>query len=286
MLMLTGFVTATACASEGFLMWQAQRDGKTIHLLANIAFVSPDLLQFLAPEVQDAFAKSDIIMFESAMDPEQKILERKKIMEAAAYPEDDNLLNHLPSKTAAVFDGICAKLAIENNGIIRQKPWSAAQNLRRIASAQAGVQFKGSLENNFWWRVSHDGKPADYLSGADQLIAMYGGLSDELQIKMFEKTLKETGDLAGILKQTETIWRHSDAEAATQLVNNSYRGYEDLRAGIFHKQHEQWADQLDAQLSQTKIIFALIDLEHLAGADNLLDQLHKRGFLIAQVIPE
>jgi uncharacterized protein YbaP (TraB family) len=270
----------------GFLMWQAQREDRTIHLLANIPVMSGDLIPSLAPEIQQAFEKSNLVVFESDPDVERRKEGRKQIIDSALYPEGDDLLNHLPKATRRDFQNICNEYKISTDNIVRLRPWMAAQNLLQIISVRAQVRLGDDLEKHFYRRAVTDDKALAFLSTPRVTIDMYAAMPEELQVKLLDKSIRDARTMTNFLSRVETAWKSTDADEATSLITESFRGYPDIYQALFVSRNRGWAADLESQSGIEDQVFVLVSLSNLVGTDNLLEQLKSLGFRIAQVVPE
>jgi len=272
--------------AEGFLMWQAQKDGQTINLLANIPVMSNDLVANLAPEVHDAFKTAKLVIFESDPDIERRKEGRNQIINAAMYPEGDDLMNHLPTDTKRAFQKICREYNIQGHNLIRLQPWMAAQNLLQMIYVRAQVRLGDDLEKYFYRRATEDEKPLAFLQSPNDTINMFGAMSEKDQVRLLDKSIHDAQTLTNFLARVETAWKTSDMDAATGIINESFAAYPDVRKALFQSRHAKWAEDLQSQAGIEEQVFALVSLSSLVGPDNLLDQLKERGYLIAQVVPE
>jgi uncharacterized protein len=272
--------------AEGFLLWQAQKDGQTINLLANIPVMSSDLVAKLAPEVHDAFKSSKLVIFESDPDVERRKEGRNQIINAALYPEGDDLMNHLPTDTKRAFQKICREYNIQGHNLIKLRPWMAAQNLLQMIYVRAQVRLGDDLEKYFYRRVTEDEKPLAFLQSPDDTINMFDAMNEKDQIRLLDKSMHDAQTLTNFLTRVEAAWKASDMDAATGIINESFADYPDVRKALFQSRHAKWADELQSQAGIEEQVFALVSLSSLVGPDNLLDQLKARGYLIAQVVPE
>jgi uncharacterized protein YbaP (TraB family) len=286
LLFLLALLAAPMIRAEGFLMWQAERDGRTVHLVANIPFIADDLLPSLDPAIYRAFDASPLVVFASDPDPDRQRANRRAIVEAGKYPEGESLRDHLPPKTARQLDTLATDLAISTRGIQQLRPWLAAENLLNIAAVHAKIRHTDSLDRMFHSRASREGKTIGFLQTPQETIALHEALSDDEQIRLFEKTLRDVPRTAELLRRIEAAWRASDPEAAAAIYVENFAGFEDLHTALFAERNRAWAEKLETQSGFEDPVFALIGLSHLVGPHNLLDQLAARGYRIAQVLPE
>lgn len=278
--------TSIVSRADGFLMWQAQKEGQTIHLLANIPILSNDLISRLGPEVQDAFVKSKLIVFEADPDIERRKEGRQQIINSALYPDGDDLLNHLPPATKKEFQKICQDYNIHNRNIVRLHPWMAAQNLLQLIMVRAQVRLGDDLERHFYRQATTEDKPLAFLNSPMDTINLFDSISEEQQVQILDKSIRDARTMTNFLKKVESAWFASDAEAATAIINESFNAYPDVRKALFESRNATWAAELESQVGIEEQIFALVSLSNLVGNNNLLDQLKSRGFLIAQVVSE
>jgi len=285
LLAITLLCTVQAQA-RGFLMWQAQKDDRVIHLLASVPFLSKDVATDLAPEINTAFSDAKLIVFESDPDPERRREGRRLIYETAQYPENDSLVNHLPAPVKKQYQQVCRELVINGENMNRLRPWMAAQNLLRIALVKSQVRLADDLDTVLYRRAVIDDKPLAFLNTAQETLDLYTSMSEELHVRMFEKALSDSRNLTNFLPAVEAAWRATDIDRATKLISDSFAGFEDVHQALFADRNSAWANDLDAQSGIEGEIFAVVNLSHLVGADNLLDRLAGQGYRIAQVVPE
>lgn len=282
---LTIFSGAAPSARAGFLMWQAQKDGQTIHLLADVRFLAPGSVNTLASEIEDAIHVSTLVLLESEMGIEQRKAERREIIAAASYPPEDNLLNHLPRDVVAQFNRLCEKLTIQPRGFVGTKPWAAAHNLNTVALSKLAIPQDNKLDAAVYNRALAENKPVTFAMNADDLIATYAALPHDTDVRVFAKALRDIDTMTESISVREAAWNSADAEAAASIVDASNADFADVQKALQPLQRI-WLEKLTGSLASNDNVFALVSLDRLAGKDNLLKALEARGFTIAQVIPD
>ena len=270
--------------AQGFLMWQAQKDDRVIHLLAAIPFLSANVATDLGPDVIAAYNESKLVAFEADPDPERRKEGHRLIIQAGRYPEDDTLLNHLTPALRKTYQRLATEWAVNTDNLNRLKPWMAAQTLLRIAMTQSKVRLGDDLEKLLYVRAKIDDRPMAFLNTAQRTVDLYTSLDDALHLRIFEKALGDARTLTNLLPAVETAWRAGDAETATTLVRGSFAGFEDVYRALFPGRNTAWAEDLDAHSVIEGDILAIIGLSHLVGEDSVLDALAARGYRIAQVV--
>ncbi|HMO04935.1 MAG TPA: TraB/GumN family protein [Kiritimatiellia bacterium] len=270
--------------AQGFLMWQAQKDDRVIHLLAAIPFLSANVATDLGPDVIAAYNESKLVAFEAEPDPERRKEGHRLIIQAGRYPEDDTLLNHLTPALRKTYQRLATEWALNTDNLNRLKPWMAAQTLLRIAMTQSKVRLGDDLEKLLYVRAKIDDRPMAFLNTAQRTVDLYTSLDDALHLRIFEKALGDARTLTNLLPAVETAWRAGDADTATSLVRGSFAGFEDVYRALFPGRNAAWAEDLDAHSVIEGDILAIIGLSHLVGEDSVLDALAARGYRIAQVV--
>ena len=286
------FLTIACCLAtptaraDGFLMWQAERDGQTLHVVANIPFIADDLLPSLNPAIYQAFDASPLVVFASDPDPANLRANRQTLIAAGRYPEGESLRDHLPPKTARRLDTLAAEMGLSTRGIQQLRPWLAAENLVNIAATHARIRHVDSLERMFHGRATREDKTLGFLQTSADTVALYEAMPADRLLRLFEKSLDDVARTGELLRRIEAAWRAADPAAAAAVYADHFKGYEDLRDALFAERNRTWAEKLETQAGFASPVFVLVGLPHLVGPGNLLDQLAERGYRIAQVLPE
>jgi len=283
-LFLCGFAFCCDTQAQGFLMWQAQRDGQTLHILANIPIMSADIASRLADEIDQAFRSSSLVIFESDPDPDRRKEKMKMIAAISRYPEGESLTRKLPRRVAVEFETFNRNMAIDSDGMDRLRPWMAAQKIIQIASIQSRIRMADDLEQMFYSRAVHDDKAISFLNSTEDTINLYSGMSEERQIQMLQKALRDSRSISNTMAAVENAWRAGDEATATRIITKNYSGYDGLHEELFTSRNETWAGKLDAHRGVEDHVFVLVNISHLVGPGSLLDQLRARGYLIAQIV--
>lgn len=272
--------------ARAFLMWKAERDGKTITLLARVELVSADPAPLAKPAVVQAFNEADVAVFETQMDPARRKQERKHIADSAYYPKGDNLLNHVTPETASTLKAVCEQFGIDSTGMARVQPWAAAHNLRRLVAAKAGAENPDFMDEYFHELAVKSGKGVDFLRNPEEIIAFYGSLPNPVQGDLFRKQVDEAHRAKEWIGDADAAWRAGDAARAVELVESAYQPYPGLREAAVAPAAKTWAERLDGMTKFDERIFVVAPADHVVGPGGLIEQLQTLGFNVAPVANE
>jgi len=277
---------ASAPSAHAFLMWKAERDGKSITLLARVELLSTDPAPLAKPAIQQAFDEADVAVFEAQMDPAQRKQERKRIADSAFYPKGDNLLNHLTPETATTLKTVCEQFGIDSAGMAKVRPWAAAHNLRRLVAAKAGAENPDFMDEYFHEQAIKAGKGVDYLRKPEEIVAFYGSLPNAVQGDLFRKQVDEAHRAKEWIGDADAAWRSGDAARAVELVESAYQPYPGLREAAVAPAAKTWAERLDGMTKFDERIFVVAPADHVVGPGGMIEHLQTLGFSVAPVANE
>lgn len=266
-----------------FLMWKAEREDKIIHVLAKVDFLSPDEQAIIAEELRDAFESSDVVVFETTTDPNERKKISGKVARAARYPRGDNLLEHLPQDIADAFTSVCEQYDINMARIAQVKPWAASYNLNRITTQKAGVEHIDFLDKHFTQLAKAKDIASDYLIKPAEFVALFKNLPEATQIELLKKTLEEAKQKKVMLAKTAEAWQAGAADSAEAIMREGYQAYRDVRRAVADKLSENWAGKLHAMTRFDERIFVIIPLDQTVGAEGVLEKLKAEGYSIEQI---
>jgi uncharacterized protein YbaP (TraB family) len=150
-LLLTGLLAAQAPApspAKKALFWTATSENNIVYLLGSV-HVGSKAMYPLAPEIEDAFDRSTVLIEEvdlSTLDiPKIQAL----VQQLGRYPEDDSLWNHISPETRKLVEQFCADNGVPVERLTAMKPWMVESSVNMIPLLKQGMTLELGIDKYF-----------------------------------------------------------------------------------------------------------------------------------------
>jgi len=164
------------------------------------------------------------------------------------------------------------------------KPWLAAVTLTVAPIIKAGFDPESGVDKQLRSTFAATGKPVRGLETAEQQISYFADLPQPLEISLLRSTLDDYDKAATELTELVQDWQHGDVNAIAALENSDMRAkYPVLYKTLLIDRNHRWAQQISQMLQQHRTIFIAVGAAHLAGPDDVQNQLQKLGVAVTRV---
>ena len=109
-------------------LWSVQSETNTIYLLGSLHVLKPDAYP-LATAIENAYAASQKIVFETDLAAMADPAVQMKMLTAGLYPEGQSLFQNLSADTRQMLEKKIAELGLPAESFARFKPWFMAVTL-------------------------------------------------------------------------------------------------------------------------------------------------------------
>lgn len=269
--------------ARGFFLWEAEKDGRILHLLGSVHIMTEDFYPLPGP-MAEAIEAAELVVVEQDTDPDRRKDGLRALADLATYPDGKTAKRDLTPGVQRALEAYCAGPGPSYDSIIRLKPWMIGATLTRIGLVRAGALPARSLERHVQRGAEQAGKDLGILEPALDQARRLDALSPTDQSAILGKILADLDALGPFLRAVYAAWRASDLEAMEALVVQSFDGHPEARRILLTDRNRAWAAELDTQAGFADRTLAVVGVAHLVGADSLLADLEARGFTVRRVV--
>lgn len=270
-------LAATPLPAQSFL-WEARSAQGTIYLLGSIHLLTPDAYP-LAPAIEQAYAASDVAVFE--LDLGEVQAGAMALMQAGLYADGSALCDHVAPATCALVTSRLDSLAMLRPAVERAEPWLAGMLLTTGTLAEAGYRADLGLDHHFYARATADAKPTRGLETLAQQVAFFDTLPHAEQEAFLRYTLDEIDRAVASVDALVAAWKAGDAQALVAL-SGDLDAMPALRARLLTERNRAWVPTLAALVAEGRTPFVVVGALHLVGPDGLLALLEAEGYTVTQ----
>ncbi|HEY9786661.1 MAG TPA: TraB/GumN family protein [Candidatus Obscuribacterales bacterium] len=267
-------------------MWKATRGKDTVYLLGTIHGAKFDFYP-LPVEMDQAFERSRHLVLEVVID-RVDVEKLKPAVEAISYYKPpDKLSLHLSEETKRVMEEYLRWSGESWALYEKYRPWLVVEMLAG-SRRWRGESFKGSLgiDRYLLSRARNLGKAVSELETAEFQSTLFKNLSDKVQDKLLQVTIKHLKDMDEETKAVVKAWKNGDVD---MLESYSRDAKKDPDLAPYDKvllddRNIGMAAKLE-QLLKTKPgpHFVAVGAAHMVGETGLPNLLKKQGFSVEQI---
>ena len=184
-------------AQSANCLWKATCAQGTLYLQGSVHLLTADDYP-LDPAIEEAYAQSDTLVFETDMKAMLTPETQRLIMTKAMLPDQRTLENELDPEVYAILSGKLAEAGLPAAAVQKFKPWFATMTLMMLRIQAMGFDPTLGLDQYFHRKAIADGKTEVGLESVEFQINLFDALSEGNQNGYTKHALKE-------LEQMETM---------------------------------------------------------------------------------
>jgi uncharacterized protein YbaP (TraB family) len=257
-------------------LWELHGKHNTVFLLGSIHVLRPGDYP-LSPAVMQAYANSKSLLMEiNLADTDMEQLQ-SEMLTSAMLPEGKSLQEVLGPKRYARAESLARDVGVELATFDRFAPWFAAEAISQLQLLQLGFEPTSGVEMYFLERARSDGKSIAGLETAHDQIALFEGLSMEVQAEYLMSSLqqarelpKEVDDMVHAWQRGDTVW--FDDQLKSELGKDPV-----LYESVLAARNRKWIPKIEALLNDDKNYLVIVGTGHLVGRNSVIELLKKDG---------
>jgi len=277
----------SGCASQAprnpVFMWEAQKDGATIHLLGSI-HAGQDSWYPLDASITDALAAADTVACEiNVNDPEVQMQTMLMVQQEGMYPEGESLQQHISPET---WQELQSRLEGQVPAAVldRMRPGMAAMMVAQVTLAQAGLDMSSGVDMHVLSAAQEHGQPIVALETVADQVALLFGDDAVIDAKMLSESLEDDAEtMVAMLDTMVSTWAAGDAEGLEAVYREDWMDDESMQR--FHeellvKRNQGMADGLANRGGRW---FVVVGALHMCGESGVPALLAEAGWKVEQV---
>ncbi len=273
--------TAAVQQATRSCLWTVNTQSNKIYLLGSLHLLKPNAYP-LAAAIENAYADSRAIIFETDIAALQTPGVQAKLLELGIYPAEQNLLQNLDGNTRQQLEKKMSEIGLPLEQFSRFKPWFVALTLTTLELQRMGYNPNYGIDVYFFNKASADGKEIGFLEPAAFQINLLGNMAEQDQYDFLSQTLNDlevVNELAGDLVKS---WKDGDADKLHELLSKSFRDYPHLHDRLLIQRNKNWVEQIEGALRKNINVLFVVGAGHLVGPESVVDLLKNKGYQVKQ----
>jgi uncharacterized protein YbaP (TraB family) len=263
------------------LFWKVTSPTTEVYLLGSIHVATPGMYP-LPPEIEAAFAKSDVLMVEADITKADQAALQMQLMSQGMYPQGDSLQKHLTPETATLLQNFCKENGLPFEILGTMKPFLASAMVESTMYANAGLTPDNGIDLHFLNAANKAKTPKIVeLESVDAQMKLILGLDDNLANRMLEDTFKDDSkaEIAKIVK----VWNEGDVAALEKEMADDEKKDADsakLNDLMIYQRNGAMIKKIDEALKGKEKVFVTVGAAHLIGEKGVVKGLTKLGYKV------
>jgi uncharacterized protein YbaP (TraB family) len=275
-LLLVLSVRAESC------LWIATSDHGILYLQGSVHLLTAEDYP-LDPAIEDAYAKSEVLVFETDMKAMLAPETQQLIISKAILPGQQTLEGELDPEVYAMLSKKLADAGLPAAAVQKFKPWFATMTLMLLRMQTMGLDPHLGLDQYFHRKAIADKKTEIGLESIEFQITLFDELSKGNQNGYTKHALKELEQMETMLDEMMTAWKNGDLDRLDEFTRTGFEEYPDMYEKFVTARNKAWVDKLDRLADKHKSCMVVVGVAHLAGREGLLELLGRKGYTIEQL---
>ncbi len=257
-------------------LWELHGKHNTVYLLGSIHVLRPADYP-LAPAVLQAYTNAKSLIMEinlSEMDSEQV---QSEMLTSALLPSGKTLPDILGPRRYSHATSLAHEVGVELGTFDQFAPWFAAEAISQLQLMELGFQPQSGVEMYFLERARSDGKSIAGLETVHDQIALFQGLSTELQAEYLVSSLEQAHDLPKEVDDMVHAWQRGDTGWFESQIASELGRDPVLYQSMLTARNRKWIPKIEALLNEETNYLVIVGTGHLVGRNSVIDLLKKDG---------
>ena len=263
-------------------LWRVYDHDTNIYLFGTVHLLPPGTT-WLTPAIDKATREAGALVVETIIDDKNPRAFAAELARLSIRPGLPPIIERVPPEKRDALRAAITKSGIPEAALNNMETWAAAFALLQLQFKELGVSGNDGVELNLRKAFAAAGKPIEQLESNSQQLGFFDGLPEAAQRELLEGAIEAP---AAAKKQFDAMlaaWISGDVEAIGRTFNAEFKNSPDLKAALISRRNAHWAWWLHSRLAKPGTIFVAVGAGHLAGEDNVLEMLKKRGLKVRRV---
>lgn len=271
---------APVAPDAGPALWKVADEDTTIYLFGTVHILPKDLEWYRGPVAQ-ALASAQVLVTEIPTGALKQPEVQQAFVARAMLPEGQSLREMLTAEQRVTFEAALARLGMPAAAFDKVEPWFAALTLATIPMLKAGYSLEAGVENAVEGKTGADVK-RDALETVEEQLKLFDEMPQETQTAYLVSVAEQMDKVVPNMDAMVVAWARGDAEGLAKLMNEDLDDPA-LADRLLYARNRDWAEWVEARLTDPGTVFVAVGAGHLAGAKSVQDYLGKDGVAVTRV---
>ena len=262
-------------------LWVSSSQGKTLYLMGSIHVLQESHYP-LPKAMEDAFTKSDIVVFEIDQEEMESAQAQQLVINKGFYKGEDTLVKHISAATFQALTDHLKKLQLPVALFQKMKPANCALVLTMMEFQRLGYEARFGLDLYFANKATMAAKEKGALETTEFQINLFFDLPGQEQEMFLSQTLVELNNLAAEADKMYTAWQMGKSDNLHQILSASFEQFPGLYQSFIVKRNRNWTTQIEELLNQHQTVLVVVGVGHLVGPQSLIRMLEQKGHTFSQ----
>ncbi|MBD1382989.1 TraB/GumN family protein [Bacillus sp. IB182487] len=277
--------TALDYDGDGGFLWKVVNGETTMYLLGSIHVGHEDFFP-LAPEIEEAFESSDVVLPEINMFEAE--VKEEEINEMALFDDNTTLDEVLSEESYAKLSDIFEAHGMTVENFKQYQPWFVESLLSEFVAEESDLSSEYGVDLYFLQRSLEDNKEIIDLETIEMQYEVLSGFSMETQVQVLEYYLETYEEQADWLNQLGYNWVHgnSNRESFVNQLSDRFESVnEEYQQELNDTRNIHMANKLDEILQDESghTYFAIVGSAHAVIDPSVPSELEEKGYEIERV---
>ena len=279
MALLTGLFFVS-CSNSNASVWKIT-NGENVAYIGGSVHLLRDKDLPLPKQFDDAYSKSQVVVFETNIEELVGQEIAQKLMEMARLEDGKTLKDVLSVKTYALLEKKCQEQSIPMQLIQNLKPSMAIQMLTSFQLIKNGVTAEGA-DVIFKNKANEDNKRMEWFEDVEMQINMLINIADGIEDEYVRLSLEDLEKSAESLESIISDWKQGKETAKDELQEMKDK-YPSIYNRLIYDRNMAWMPQIEKYLETSEVEFIIVGSGHLWGADGIIAMLANKGYTVEQL---
>ncbi|MEE9367767.1 MAG: TraB/GumN family protein [Pontiella sp.] len=271
----------TLSAQAKSCLWKATSDKGTLYVQGSVHLLKATDYP-LAPAIEEAYAKSDVLVLEADMKAMLSTETQQLIMAKAMLPGGQTLEGSLSPEVYKLLSEKLTEADLPIMVVQQFKPWFTAMTLMLTKMQAMGFDPNLGLDQYFYNKATTDKKTVIGLETVKFQIDLFDSLAEGNQDAYMKRALKELNLFETMLNELMQSWKQGDIDGLGKIMLESFNEYPGLYDRFVVDRNKTWIKKIDDLASKHKTHMVVVGAAHLPREEGLLKLLEKKGFTLEQ----
>jgi len=270
----------TVCFSKTSV-WHISKNGNELYLGGTIHLLKKEDYP-LPIEFNQAFKKSDKLIFETDIEAAQTPEFGQKVAQALTYPAGQSLKGKINDKAFNALKKYLSEKNIPLEHFLSYKPSMVSLAISIIELQQMDMVAIG-VDEHFHNKAKRAGKEIEYFEAIEEQLEFLRSMGEGNESEMILNTINDVSQLQATMAEIKSAWLSGDAnKMADVTLTEMIRDYPELYQSLLVERNNNWMPYLEKMIKNKTVEMVLVGALHLVGKDGLLQQLRNKGYVVKQ----
>lgn len=272
---------ATAKPDLDPAVWVVKDADTTIYLFGTVHLLDGKG-DWFNDEVKSSFDKSSELVLEVLL-PDNKADMAPLVMKYGLDMSGKTLSSKLSPEGATRLAAAAKEAGIPQEAIDRFKPFFASMMLESLKYKKLGMDPESGAEKSLTDTAKADGKKLGELETIEFQLSRFDALSEQEQVRLLEKTLKDDADAEQEIKAMIAAWGAGKPEDLGKIIAKMDDDSPALTKMLLTDRNRNWKGWIENRMKTPGTVFVAVGAAHLAGPDSVQNMLKTDGIKAKRV---